>query len=73
MKITQHKSFQKFHLNSDHESLQVITVQRVDNLFTTIEYWIFDMELAQNGDENVFKKCICIALGCRNSIVATCF
>ena len=34
------QKFQKFHLNSDHESLNVITVQRVYNLFTTIDYWM---------------------------------
>ena len=36
--ITQHNKFQKFHLNSDQESLYVITVQHVYNLFTLIDY-----------------------------------
>ena len=36
--ITQRNKFQKFHLNSDNESLYVITVQRVHNLFTMIDY-----------------------------------
>ena len=36
--ITQHKKFQKFLLNSDHESLYVISVQRVYNLLTIIHY-----------------------------------
>ena len=35
--MTQHNKFQKFHLNIDHESLYVITVQRVYNLFTMIK------------------------------------
>ena len=34
--ITQRNKFQKFILSSDHESLYVISVQRVYNLFTII-------------------------------------
>ena len=36
--ITQHNKFKKFLLNSDHESLYVITVQRIYNLSTIIDY-----------------------------------
>ena len=44
--ITQHKKFQKFHLNRHQESLYVITVQSVYNLFSIIDYYLQDMKLA---------------------------
>ena len=45
-----------FHLNTDQESLKVITVQRVFNLFTTIDYWFLDVKLAQTDDINIYLK-----------------
>ena len=36
--MTQHKKFHKILLNSDHESLYVIRVQFVFNLFTLTDY-----------------------------------
>ena len=42
--ITQHNKFHQILLNSDHESLYVVRVQFVQNLFTLTDYRSKDLE-----------------------------
>ena len=50
------KNVQKFLLTSDHESSKVITVQRVYNLCTAIDYWLLDRKLERSDGVNIFKR-----------------